>query len=85
MSTNQRGCFYLVGLLVFGFFACILFPLMILPSVGTAVSLPVITVPAEYYRKDWPSPDFELVNSLGGALSGEHHRVAHRFPCSRCL
>jgi F0F1-type ATP synthase membrane subunit a len=68
MSTNQRGCFYLVGLLVFGFFACILFPLMILPSVGTAVSLPVITVPAEYYRKDWPSPDFELVNSLGGAL-----------------
>lgn len=68
MSTNQRGCMYLVGLLVFGFFACILFPFIVLPAVGTAVTLPVITVPAEYYRKDWPSPDFELVNSLGGAL-----------------
>jgi len=68
MNANQRGCMYLVGLLVFGFFACILFPFLILPSVGTAVSLPVITVPAEYYRKDWPSPDFVLVNTLGGAL-----------------
>lgn len=68
MSVNQRGCLYLVGLLIFAFFACFLFPFIILPQVGTAVALPVITVPAEYYLKDWPSADFELVNTLGGAL-----------------
>lgn len=68
MSVSQRGCLYLVGFLVFAFFACFLFPFIVLPSVGTAVSLPVITVPAEYYLKDWPSKDFQFVNTLGGAL-----------------
>lgn len=68
MNANQRGCLYLVGLLVFGFFACFLFPFIILPQVGTAITLPVITVPPEYYLKDWPSKDFQFVNTLGGAL-----------------
>ncbi|MCA9914547.1 MAG: F0F1 ATP synthase subunit A, partial [Anaerolineae bacterium] len=43
-------------------------PFVLLPSWNSAVTLPVITVPAEYYRQDWPSPNFELVNTLGGAL-----------------
>ena len=68
MNTNARGCLYTLGLLVFAFFACFLFPFIILPQAGTAVALPVITVPPEYYLKDWPSKDFELVNTLGGAL-----------------
>lgn len=67
-NASRRGCMYLVGLLIFAFFACFLFPFVILPSVGTAVTLPVITVPGEYYRQDWPSADFEIVNTLGGAL-----------------
>jgi len=68
MNTNARGCLYTLGLLVFAFFACFLFPFIILPQAGTAVALPVITVPPEYYLKGWPSKDFELVNTLGGAL-----------------
>ena len=68
MGASQRGCLYLVGALVFAFFACFLFPFVLLPAAGTSVALPVITVPAEYYLKDWPSADFELVNTLGGAL-----------------
>ncbi|MDW8170997.1 MAG: F0F1 ATP synthase subunit A [Anaerolineae bacterium] len=68
MNANARGCLYMLGLLVFAFFACFLFPFIILPQAGTAVALPVITVPPEYYLKDWPSADFEIVNTLGGAL-----------------
>ncbi len=68
MTTNQRGCVSLLGFLVFVFFGCILFPFILLPQAGTAVTLPVISVPAEYYLKDWPSKDFTIVNSLGGAL-----------------
>lgn len=68
MTTNQRGCVSLLGFLVFVFFGCILFPFILLPQAGTAVTLPVISVPAEYYLKDWPSKDFQFVNSLGGAL-----------------
>jgi len=68
MNANTRGLMIFGGLIVFAIFFCFLFPFVVLPSVGTAVTLPVITVPAEYYRKDWPSADFELVNSLGGAL-----------------
>lgn len=77
MSTNQRGCLYLVGLVIFAFFGCFLFPFIVLPAWGTAVTLPVITVPAEYYIEGWAGflspiqaifPDFQLVNTLGGAL-----------------
>jgi F0F1-type ATP synthase membrane subunit a len=68
MSANQRGCLGLIGFLAFAFFACILIPFIVLPGAGQAVTLPVITVPAEYYLKNWPSPDFEIKNSLGGAV-----------------
>lgn len=67
-TANKRGCVYLIGFLVFAFFGCILIPFILLPAWGQAVVLPVITVPAEYYLKDWPSPSFEFVNSLGGAV-----------------
>jgi F0F1-type ATP synthase membrane subunit a len=68
MTTNQRGCVYLLGFLVFAFFACILIPFILLPQWQQAVTLPVIAVPAEPYLKGWPSADFQLVNSLGGAV-----------------
>lgn len=77
MSTNQRGLLVLLGLVVFAFFGCFLFPFIVLPQWSTAVALPVITVPAEYYVEGWAGPlapiqavfpDFQLVNSLGGAL-----------------
>ncbi|XWX02681.1 F0F1 ATP synthase subunit A [Aggregatilineales bacterium SYSU G02658] len=68
MSASQRGCLGLLGFLAFAFFACILIPFILLPGVGQAVTLPVITVPAEYYLKHWPSADFEIRNSLGGAV-----------------
>jgi F0F1-type ATP synthase membrane subunit a len=68
MSASQRGCLGLIGFLVFAFFACILIPFIVLPGAGQAVTLPVITVPAEYYLKNWPSADFEIRNSLGGAV-----------------
>lgn len=68
MSATQRGGLIFAGLIiVLGIFVCWL-PFVLLPSWNSAVTLPVITVPAEYYLKDWPSPDFELVNTLGGAL-----------------
>ena len=68
MSVNQRGCLYLIGVLVFAAIFCVFIPFILLPSWGTGVALPVITVPAEYYRENWPTPGFELVNTLGGAL-----------------
>lgn len=68
MNSTQRGALIFLGIIiVLGIFVCWL-PFVLLPSLNSAVTLPVITVPAEYYRQDWPSPDFELVNSLGGAL-----------------
>ena len=68
MNATQRGAAIFAGIVVvLGIFVCWL-PFVLLPGLNLAVTLPVITVPAEYYRQDWPSPDFELVNSLGGAL-----------------
>lgn len=68
MNATQRGCRGLLIFLAIAFILLILVPIIILPGMGIAVALPAITVPAEYYRKDWPSPSFELVNTLGGAL-----------------
>jgi F0F1-type ATP synthase membrane subunit a len=68
MNSTQRGALiFAIIVIVLGVFVCWL-PFVLLPSWNSAVTLPVITVPAEYYRQDWPSPDFELVNTLGGAL-----------------
>lgn len=73
MSKDQRGCLYLViGIVIFAVFVFWL-PFQLLPAWDSAVTLPVITLPAEYYREGWPGWmvnlfGFELVNSLGGAL-----------------
>lgn len=68
MNATQRGCRSLAIFLVIALVLLVLIPIIIMPAIGAAVALPAITVPAEYYRKDWPSPNFELVNTLGGAL-----------------
>jgi len=68
MNSTQRGALiFAIIVILLGVFVCWL-PFVLLPSWNSAVTLPVITVPAEYYRQDWPSPNFELVNTLGGAL-----------------
>lgn len=68
MTTNQRGCRNLLFFLVFVFFGCILIPFILLPSWKQAVTLPVISVPAEPYLKGMNVLGVELVNSLGGAV-----------------
>jgi F0F1-type ATP synthase membrane subunit a len=68
MTTNQRGCRNLLIFLVFAFFGCILIPFIVLPAASQAVTLPVISVPAEPYLKGWGVFGVELVNSLGGAV-----------------
>jgi F0F1-type ATP synthase membrane subunit a len=68
MTTNQRGCRNLLIFLVFAFFGCILIPFIVLPAASQAVTLPVISVPAEPYLKGWGVFGIELVNSLGGAV-----------------
>ncbi|MCU0511612.1 MAG: hypothetical protein MUE40_03485, partial [Anaerolineae bacterium] len=74
MTTNQRGCVTLIGVLIFAAVFCVGVPLVLLPSFRTATTLPVITVPPEYYREDWPGwniPVFgfnEIVNTQGAAL-----------------
>lgn len=68
MSATQRGCLIFLAILGVLFVGVFLIPIVFLAGSGQATTLPVITMPAEYYRKDWPSPSFELVNSLGGAL-----------------
>lgn len=72
MTTNQRGCFSLLGFLLFAILFCVVPPFIFLPGQGQAVTLPVISVPAEYYLKGWPGlpiPGFdEIKNTMGGAL-----------------
>ncbi len=68
-NASVRGCRNLLIVVAVLALCVFVLPVLILGNwLQTAVTLPVITVPAEYYRQDWPSPNFELVNSLGGAL-----------------
>jgi F-type H+-transporting ATPase subunit a len=66
MSTNQRGLMIFGFIVAFAVFFCGLLPFMILPGAGIAMALPVIQVPGEVLVFDWPSPDFELTNTLIG-------------------
>lgn len=68
MSVNQRGCLTLLGALVFGVIFCFLIPFVVLPNLNAAVTLPIITVPGEYFVEDWPSPDLTLTNTVIGML-----------------
>ena len=47
MTTNQRGCLTLLGMVLFGIFICAGIPFILLPSMSAGVTLPVITVPGE--------------------------------------
>lgn len=72
-SATSRGCFYLIIALVFVAVVCIA-PLVLLTSTGSAVTLPVITVPPEKYLENWPSKDLSsiFVNTfMGGALMAD--------------
>ncbi len=73
MNVEAKGCRNLAIIAAILFVGVYLIPIVLLPSVGSAVTLPVITLPAEYYRSEWPGWlyngfGFELVNTLGGAL-----------------
>lgn len=70
MNTNTRGLLVLAGIIVFAIVFCVLPPFVLLPSANQAVTLPVISVPAEKYLIGWPNADLDdiFVNSfLGGA------------------
>ena len=53
MNPRARGCITLLGIVVVGVVFCGLFPFAILPSLGTAVALPVIEVPGEVVVYDF--------------------------------
>lgn len=70
MNTNTRGLLTLAGIIVFAIVFCVLPPFVLLPSANQAVTLPVISVPAEKYLIGWPNADLQhiFVNTfLGGA------------------
>jgi len=68
MSANQRGLIMFVIMVAVTVFFCGILPFTIMPNNGFAMALPVIQVPGEYFIKDWPSPQFELVNTIIGTL-----------------
>ncbi|MCU0498552.1 MAG: F0F1 ATP synthase subunit A [Anaerolineae bacterium] len=45
--TQTRGCFTFLGLILFVAVFCVLTPFFIMPGLGFAVALPIITVPGE--------------------------------------
>lgn len=70
MTTNQRGCLVLLGLLVFGVVVCGWLPFVFLPSQGAAAGIPVIQVPGEVLVHHWTpfgidlGADFNLINTM---------------------
>ncbi len=70
MNTNTRGFAVLAGIIVFAILFCVLPPFVLLPGANQAVTLPVISVPAEKYLIGWPDANLQaiFVNTfLGGA------------------
>ena len=67
MSATRRGGIIFIGLLV-TLVACYFITFQILPGLGTAVALPVITVPGEAYNGAQPSQDFNWTNTLTATL-----------------
>ena len=70
MTTNQRGCLVIVGLLVFGAVVCAWLPFSFLPSNGAAAAIPVIQVPGEVIVHHWTpfgidlGENFNLINTM---------------------
>jgi F0F1-type ATP synthase membrane subunit a len=69
MTTNQRGCLTLLGMVLFGVFICAGIPFILLPSQSIGVTLPVITVPGEPLHLFLPViGEIETVNTVLGML-----------------
>lgn len=69
MTTNQRGCLTLLGMVLFGIFICAGIPFILLPSVSAGVTLPVITVPGEPLHLVLPIVGkIDTVNTVMGML-----------------
>lgn len=70
MTTNQRGCLVMVGLLVFAVVVCGWLPFVFMPSNGVAPAIPVIQVPGEILVYHWKplgielGEDFNLINTM---------------------
>lgn len=67
MSATRRGAIIFAGLLV-AMVACFYISFMLLPSLGTAAALPVITVPGEAYNGALPSEEVNFTNTLMATL-----------------
>jgi len=69
MTTNQRGCLTLLGMVLFGIFICAGIPFILLPSMSAGVTLPVITVPGEPLHLVLPIiGKVDTVNTVMGML-----------------
>ncbi len=70
MTTSQRGCLVIVGLLVFAAIMCAWLPFVFMPSNGIAPAIPVIQVPGEVLVYHWKplgielGDDFNLINTM---------------------
>lgn len=67
MSATRRGAIIFAGLLV-AMVACFYISFVLLPSLGTAAAMPVITVPGEAYNGALPSQDVTFTNTLMATL-----------------
>lgn len=68
MTTNQRGAVIFGIIVIAAIVFCGIVPFSLLPNSGSAVAIPVITVPGEPYQKGWPSDEFYLTNTWAAIL-----------------
>ncbi len=80
MTTNQRGCLTLLGMVVFGIFICAGIPFILLPSMGAGVTLPIITVPGEALHLHLPIlGKVDTVNTVFGMLLADFFVLLFAF------
>lgn len=80
MTTNQRGCLTLLGMVLFGIFICAGIPFILLPSSNIGVTLPVITVPGEPLHLFLPIiGEIETVNTVMGMLLADFFVLLFAF------
>jgi len=68
VNKTLRGLLVLIGIVVFTAVVCVWLPFAFLPSQGTGMALPVISVPGEVLWKDFPFEGFDLTNTMVGTL-----------------
>src|SRR5574338_221514 len=66
-DANRRGLI-IFGILIVALVLCALVTFVVLPGWGTAVALPVITVPGEAYNGALPSQDVNFTNTIMATL-----------------